>query len=382
MCSDCCAGSWGAEMDLLPWLTVVLPAIALSLTVFNLVVWPRGTRRRVTNRVSVLIPARNEEDTIEATVRSALAQEVFEVVVYDDQSTDATPDILARIGAEDNRLRVLEGKSLPAGWVGKPHACHRLSEAARGDVFLFLDADVTLRADALERIGGIFGDYEADVVTAVPHQEVEGFVERLVLPLLHLTYVSWLPLPLIWRTRDPRFLAANGQVLAVTRAAYQTVGGFEAVRDAVVDDMAFCAEQKRAGRRVVFADGHDIASCRMYESAGEVWRGFSKNIFEGIGSVVGLIFVLALYLSAFVWPWIALGVGGALLVPGAIAVALNVVQRILLAVRHGHAPEGIVLNPLAVLVLCAIAVNSWLWHLRGNIQWAGRSYARKEARGG
>lgn len=369
-------------MDYLPWLTILLPLVALALTVFNLLVWPRGTRRDVDETVSVLIPARNEEATIEQTVRSALAQDVLEVLVYDDQSDDDTPNILAALAAQDDRLHVLQGVPLPDGWVGKPHACHRLAAAAQGEVLFFVDADVTLHDEALGRVFGIFNDYEADVVTAVPRQDVRGFTERLVLPLLHLTYVSWLPLPLIWRTRDPRFLAANGQLLAVRRVAYDRVGGFEAVRDAVVDDMAFCAAQKRAGGRVVFVDGHEIATCRMYESAGEVWRGFSKNIFEGIGSVVGLVFVLALYLGAFVWPWVAVAVGGPFLLPGAIGVVLTVVQRLLLTVRHGHAPEGVLLNPIAVLVLCAIAVNSWLWHLRGNIQWAGRSYARKEVRGG
>lgn len=368
--------------EYLPWLTVLPAALALMMTVFNIATWPRGKRQPVTRRVSVLIPARNEALTIETTVRAALAQPVDEVLVYDDQSSDATPDILRSIAREDERLRVIAGVQLPAGWVGKPHACHRLAEQASGELLFFLDADVTLASHGVEHVCGILDTYEADVVTAVPRQEVGTLIERLVLPMLHVTYVSWLPMPLVWRTNDPRFLAANGQVLAVQRDAYDATGGFAAVRDAVVDDMAFCAMQKREGRRVVFADGHEIATCRMYTSAREVWEGFSKNIFEGIGSVPGLLLVLVLYLVTFVWPLVAVALGGAWLWPGLVAVAANVTQRLMLLVRHGHSWVGAILYPVGVLVLCAIALNSWLWHLRGKIMWSGRSYARKEARGG
>lgn len=369
-------------MDALFWLTAALPILALLLTLYNLAVWPRGRRRNTTERISILVPARNEEKTIARTVQSALAAPVDEVIVYDDQSTDATPALLAEIGASDPRLRVIAGTPLPAGWVGKPHACHRLAAEARGDVLLFLDADVTLRDGGVERIMSLHDDFDADVVTAVPAQVTGSFFERLVVPLLHVTYVSWLPIPLIWRTRDPRFLEANGQVLSVRRRAYDDVGGFESVRDAVVDDMAFCAEQKRAGHRVVFADGAHIARCRMYGSTAEVWEGFSKNIFEGIGSIAGLVGALFLYGAAFVWPWAALAIGGAFFMPGLVGVAANVVQRLVLIVRHEQPLEGVLLHPIAVLALCAIAVNSWIWHLRDDIVWSGRSYARKGARGG
>lgn len=371
-------------MDAL-WLISVAPLAAFVMTVFNAFAWPRGKRvRRGPDdaAVSALIPARNEEATIEAAVRSALSQDVLEVLVYDDQSTDRTPEILASIAADDPRLRVVNGVELPAGWVGKPHACHRLYEAARGDVLLFMDADVELARDSLERIAGIFSSYKADVVTAVPRQQVGGFVERLVLPMLHVTYSSWLPMPLVWTTSDPRFLAANGQLLAVSRRAYEQTSGFEGVRDAVVDDMAFCAAQKRAGNRVVFADGHHIASCRMYTSPRAVWEGFSKNIYEGLGSPLALFFVVALYLATFVLPWLLLPFGGAFFWPAMVGVTANILQRLLLMARHSHAIEGPLLVPLAALALCAIAVNSWVWHLRNNIQWSGRSYARKAARGG
>jgi len=369
------------------WVAAALAAFASSLTLWNLMVWPRGRRAEgALPRASVLIPARNEMASIEASVRAALAAKPLEVVVYDDGSTDGTSEVLAALSLEDDRLRVVAGDGLPEGWVGKPHACHQLSRHARGEWLVFVDADVTLAPDGLQRLQGLAEDYDAEAVTAVPRQETRSFSERLILPLLHLTYTSWLPLPLIWRTHDPRFLAANGQILAVRRGAYDAVGGFERVRNEVVDDMAFCRQLKLGRRRVVFADGFALATCRMYGNAREVWRGFSKNLYEGIGgSLVALALVVALYVTAFVWPFV--GLFGALLlpsllVPSVAGVVANLVLRGALAVRFRQPFESVLLHPLGTLALMAIAVNSAVWTHRGRVEWAGRVYAARSRRVG
>src|SRR5690606_21452552 len=105
--------------------------------------------------------------------------------------------------------------------------------------------------------------------------------ERLVLPLLPLTYLAWLPLRLVEVGTDARTVAANGQLLLVNRGDYRELGGFEAVKNEIVDDVAFCRHAKRSGRRVVFADGTLMARCRMYDGFQETISGFSKNLYEG-----------------------------------------------------------------------------------------------------
>ena len=191
-------------MTLLPWLLLAAPiGVAASLTCFNVVVWARGEpEARFDGKVSVLIPARDEAETIEACVRAALSSRhpLHEVVVYDDASTDGTSEILARLAAADARLRVVSGGGLPEGWVGKPHACHRLAEHATGDLLLFIDADTTLSPDGAGRVASLIAD--SALVTAVPKQITVTLVEQLVVPLLHLTYTAWLPLPLIHRSDD------------------------------------------------------------------------------------------------------------------------------------------------------------------------------------
>lgn len=365
-------------------LIVALPLLALFIAAVNVSTWPRGRRGapRDGTTVSVLIPARNEVDNLEPLLRSLLAQtrRPDEIVVYDDASTDGTGALLARLERELPGLVVLRGGGLPEGWVGKPHACHQLASAARSAVLVFVDADVRLAPSGLERLLEVRDRYAAAVVTAVPRQRVVTPLERLVVPLLHLTYLAWLPLFMVWCTRNPRLLAANGQLLLVDRESYQSTGGFEAVRDAIVDDMAFCRNAKLRGHRVVFADGHEMAECRMYRSASEVWSGFSKNIYLGVGARPGRLAVaLSLNLLTFVVPLVAAAV--ALLDPSLISLEVAALgagavfaTTSLVAWRHRYPVSTALALPLGVLCLTAIGVNSFRWHLEGRIRWRDRVY--------
>ncbi len=374
--------------------------LALGLVAFNAVFWTRGralpeAASAAPGGVSVLIPARNEVTNIARCVRAADAARgpITEIVVYDDDSTDGTGEVLSALAAEVPRLRVIHGDGLPAGWVGKPYALHRLSAAARGEVLLNIDADVTLRADGLLRMLSLLGSpdqvpggLDAALVTAVPRQRTGSLIERSMIPLLHLSYVAWLPMPLIHRIRDPRVLAANGQLLLVRRSALAAVGGWEGVRAALVDDMALCREMKRSGRRVVFADGDQMADCRMYTDGASLWRGFSKNFYEGIGGhPLGLIAVMALHLLIFVVPYVVLPIAALrgdtpLVVAAAVGVAANVALRLIMAARHGHSLLSVLVHPLAVLAMMGVLLDSYRCSRRGDIRWRGRSYAARAQR--
>lgn len=386
-----------------------LALFAAAMTAVNLILWPRGRPGpSFDGRVSILIPARNEAGNIAACVAAALDQRAagLEVLVYDDASEDDTPKILARMAASEPRLRVLRGGGLPAGWVGKPHACHGLARAASGDVLLFIDADTRLKPGALERAADLMRRLRADVLSAFPEQRVGSFFERLVLPFLQVTYTSWFPLPLIWRSRNRRFMAANGQLLVFRRDAYEAIGGFAAVRAAVVDDMAICSRAKALGRRVVFADGFEMAWCRMYGSAREVVRGFSKNLAEGLGGPIPVLAASALYLGTFFAPFVfALlgacgGIGGAgtlaggpgglggsaelggqdLALVGAIGALASILIRAAGVGRFRQPPEGLLLHPVAVLAVVGIALNSLAWQVNGRVEWRGRTYGAQAGR--
>lgn len=380
---------------------LALPALVpLGLVAFNAAFWTRGralpaAAAAAPGGISVLIPARDEVANIERCVRSVDAAHgpIIEILVYDDGSTDGTAEVLAGLQATVPRLRVVSGADLPAGWVGKPHALHRLSALAAGELLLNIDADVTLHEDGVLRMLSLIGSpdqvpggLDAAVVTAVPRQLTGSFAERLMMPLLHLSYVAWLPMPLIHRVRDPRVLAANGQLLLIRRSALTAVGGWAAVRTALVDDMALCRAVKRSGRRVVFADGDQMADCRMYPDATSLWRGFAKNFYEGIGgNPVALIVVMALHLMLFVAPFVALPVAvvlgnRGLAAAAAVGVAANLCLRLIMALRYHHSPMSVLLHPVAVVAMMGVLLNSFRWSRRGDIRWRGRSYPARAQR--
>jgi chlorobactene glucosyltransferase len=334
--------------------------------------------------VSMLIPARNEERSLARCLTSLCAQEygAYEIIVLDDDSTDRTGEIARDAARSADALRLIRGAPLPPGWLGNPWACAQLARAARGDLLLFTDADTVHAPTMVAAVVGAVAD-GADMVTAFPAQEIGSWSEALLVPFMLFTVWALLPVGRVWSDRSPRFVAANGQLLAFTRAAYGAVGGYGAVRDAVLDDVGLARRAKRRGLRVRLADGVGTVTTRMYHDAGETWRGFSKNAYGLVGQRVGSALAFAaLMLALYVAPVVLLIAGFATHMGGwawrwlpATLVMLMLVQRTVVAVRGRMPPWQVILHPLSVLFFVVILGNAMRWHRRGYGEWKGRRFA-------
>ena len=332
--------------------------------------------------ISILVPARNEADNIGECIRSLLALNYpnFEVIALDDRSQDATYPILCRLRDQDHRLRVLVGSEPPPGWYGKPHACWQLAQAARGEYLLMTDADCRFAPDALLLALGALKAQNADVVSLVPDLHAEGFWERLLIPIQYFIIYAFLPTPLVRRSRNPAFAAANGAFLFLTRSTYFAVDGHRAVRQQITEDIKFAQHVKSEGKTLWYGDGSRTYSVRMYHSFEEIWAGFSKNLYGAFGNPLLLAFVLVMIVCGLILPLFFVVWGSTHNLPwtslAVIAYAIPILIRLGLTARYNRDTVLYAfLHPLAWSVIVGIAVNSAYRALSGRgTEWKGRIY--------
>ena len=262
----------------------------------NLVVFRRlePAGEAPSSRVSIVIPARNEERYIGKTLDAALSQDYpdFEVIVVDDDSTDGTSrEIEAR--ASDPRLVPLSARALEPGWLGKPNALATGAAGATGKWILFMDADVELHPKALEDAMAACERHGWDHLALLPHFEREGFWEELLMPVIPVAAFVYLPSFLTF-VRRARLAAGGGAFGLVRREAYEAIGGHGAIKNSVVDDIRLAMELKRAGFDSNARMGLHRVSLRMYHGFDEIVEGFTKNAHAGFGESIlrPVIFVL------------------------------------------------------------------------------------------
>ncbi len=366
-------------------LFILSALVVISLiTVVNTLTFPRLKKSTPASQpfVSLLVPARDEARTIQATVARLLAQDYpdFEMIVLDDASTDGTAALATQAGEGDRRLQVIGGKGLPQGWTGKNWACQQLGEAAKGELLVFTDADVGWAPGALRAVVACMQATRADTFTVWPTQEAVSWAERLVVPLMMYTITSYLPEIAVRKIPWASFAAANGQCLAFRRPAYQALGGHNAVRQIVVEDIALARLTKRAGLHLVMALGNGQIYGRMYHDWRQVREGFAKNILAGHGGQPLFLFISAVFhWLIFLAPWAWLGAGAfTASIPGwpeypLAMIALGLGSRLLSAAATRHALPDALLMPVSVLLMTAIATQSVWWHFsQGGPRWKGR----------
>ena len=375
---------------------------------------PDQTPARPDERLFVLIPARNEAENIGDCLNGLLAQPTqgapfpFTLLALDDGSEDGTDAIIKEIASRDNRVHLLRGKPIEAGWAGKVWACTQLGTEAlnRGaDWLLFLDADTRAKPELLRASLAHAQETGAGMVSAFPYQVTGTFWERVVLPMLHFLIITFLPIRMVWESKFPQLVAACGQFELFSAEAYRAVGGHGSIPHSFHDGLQLARRVKASGRIVRLCDASGLISCRMYAGGKAVWNGFTRNAYEGLGGIAPLIVMSGLQTVLFLLPFVfgVLGVGCWVLGVQAFRysgirvfgffsyplpltpdpffcligaqILLILLIRMMQARRFGHG-DSIWLHPLSVAALVVIQWASfWKTLRKSHVAWKGRVYS-------
>jgi hypothetical protein len=334
---------------------------------------PRGTGM-VSKKVSVLIPARNEEGNIGPALDAVLLSQdvVFEVVVLDDHSTDRTAEIVRDRQRTDQRVRLELAPALPEGWCGKEHACHILAQHARHEVMVFVDADVRLAPGALASFVRFMEVSGVSLASGVPRQITGGLFERMMIPLIHFTLLCYLPFRKMRSSLSVGASAGCGQLFVALAGDYHRAGGHQAIWNRIHDGVGLPRSFRRAGFRTDLFDPTDLASCRMYERAGDVWSGLAKNATEAMATPMLIGPITVMLVAGHVLPWFVV-----LWEPvvGGLACLLSLIPRLVGVWRFRQPLTGALLHPFGISALVAIQWVALFNKLRGKAPvWKGRAF--------
>ncbi len=333
---------------------------------------------RAGDRISVLIPARNEEASIAACIEAVLANRHVELecIVLDDHSTDRTALIVREMATKDGRLRLESAPPLPPGWSGKQHSCHSLSKLAKNPILTFLDADVRLAPHALARMAAFQRESKSALVSGFPRQETGTLLEKMVIPLIHFLVLGFLPFSQMRKKLMVGYGAGCGQWFLTTREAYDGVGGHAhpRVRGSFHDGLQLPRAYRECGLMSDLCDVTELATCRMYSSAGQVWNGLAKNAREGLAVPKLILFSTMVLFCGQVLPFTLLPfVEGEPFALVSMAAVLAMLPRWHAVVRFRQSPLGALLHPLGVLALLGIQWYATIRVIIGRpVGWKGR----------
>lgn len=292
-------------MDAATWLLLAPPAAVVLEALLGHVALSMGLRNRADHLVdpeaplpesppelSVIVPARDEEDKIERCIRTLLEQDYpnVEVIVVDDRSEDRTADILRRLQDEHpQRLTILSVDHLPAGWVGKCHAVHMGITHSRGQWLCLIDADTCFRSPrAISAAVAHAAEHQADCLSMLPRLEMPKIWERILYSACGSMMLTWFP---PGRVNNPasRCAYANGAFILIRRSAHEAIGGHEALRDDLNEDIRLAQYVKDAGLRLRVVDSGGILRMWMYDRPRQAWQGWSRIVCRGVRSIWTLL---------------------------------------------------------------------------------------------
>ncbi|WP_443945929.1 glycosyltransferase [Pedobacter sp. AW1-32] len=361
-------------MTIFIYTVLIFLVIRFSVTVFNFLSNPKLPRvvKHYHDRVSILIPARNERNNILPLLQSILNQDYkeYEVIILDDNSEDNTFELVASFCNQHPQFKIVKGAELPSGWLGKNFACHQLSLLASGMYFFFVDADETIERGLINAMIQRMEAGNLSLLSIFTNQKMLGFGEKLTVPLMHFILLNLLPLRLVRISKNPAFSAASGQCMFFSANQYRLHQWHERVKGHIVEDIEIMKIVKQEKYNSEALLGNGLIHCRMYHNLSESVQGFAKNLLAGFGNN---IFILLIYqLLVIVGPVVLIfNFDLNLLV---LPIMLIIFSRMMISYLSGqNVIVNLVLHPLQMFFFLLISIISIQKHLFKSNTWKGRT---------
>lgn len=340
--------------------------------------------------VSVLVPARNEQENIQTCIESLCRQDYpnLEILVLDDNSEDATVDIVQEIASRDKRVQLYHGNPLPEDWAGKPYACAQLATQAHGEWLLFVDADTVHETHMLRSVLALAREQGTSLLSGFPRQLANSFPQKVGIPLIYFIIMSWFPIWWLQHPSHPRGSLAIGQFLLFRRSDYQAIGGHATVSSRILEDVWLGIETVRHGGHHLAIDLTSVTACNMYRNVGGMWEGFTKWFYSVAslclpGLVALIIAAYFFYVAPFFFLWQRLVTDAGPPVWDSVIlfqVGNILVLRFLISIRLRESILSALLHlPGIIFIICNAIIACFRWVTGAGVTWKNRAYDRESA---
>lgn len=359
-------------MIYLAYFILAFAFLQLIISTLN-IIFIQSFRNLSTNNklVSVLIPARNEEKNIENILNDLIQQPYknIEIIVFNDQSIDKTQKIVEKMAIRDNRINILNSEHLPHDWLGKNYACYKMSEQAKGDYFLFIDADVRIKNQIIPKSLNYLENHNLKLLSIFPHQKMFNFGEKITVPLMNYILLTLLPLILVRISKFNSLAAANGQFMLFEAETYKKLNPHFKMKQKKVEDIEIARYYKQKSMNIACLVGKSDVQCRMYTSFNEATNGFSKNISSFFGNSL-LIAFFFWFLTTFGFLFILISMPIYFFF---MYVTIVVLTKIFVSfASNQNIIENIIYLPINQIVIGIIIYKSAVNKMKKNFEWKGR----------
>ena len=353
--------------------TFIFLILRFTVTLFNFLSNPKLPRigKHYEDKISILIPARNEADNILILLQSIYDQDYknYEVVILDDNSTDNTYKLCETFAQRHPSFKVIKGKALPADWLGKNYACYQLAEQATGAYYLFLDADEQVYRGLFNSAIHRMNLRNLSLLSLFTNQDMRTLGEKMVVPLMHYILLNLLPLRLVYLVKSAAVAAASGQFMLFNAEDYKKYQWHQLAKNKVVEDVVIMklVKASKLNGEALLANG--MISCRMYKGYNEAIDGFGKNFLAAFSyNIIGFLIYLLLVIGGPAVVIMTMNLNFIAMMIGLVALT-----RIMISLTAGqNALLNLFLHPIQMLSLLLIGFTSIQKHLTKTTVWKGR----------